>query len=516
MIQPKNPSYLYEPQEGSPVTGQSAGFFVPAQKFSFDEAEALRDLAISEAERRRLVEASKSPTGLLEAAKLGKAKFLAESRDLSEIHNYNRMIEETTGETAEPNYREIDPLRREKTPHGQAGCKAVFEFREWCDQYRIRTEVAAVTGNQPPEQTERVSKFLSTRGARKIAESCEYMAMKKGGYKTFVTGTFDNETRERIAAGETTIQKEVTRTMDGLQKLYQRGFIADGERVEQHPGEKLAYCWVVEIPKNEQGEENPHIHMMLGWGVKYAHFEAWAARIEGIWGNGYFHLEKIKDTNCAGSYMAKAAGYLSKAQGSDDQGEVTGNRYGISSEARAPDWVVINEAQLHIMGQLIADVYDHLTVAHGEKYRKRKRLNNALEKTPKTEKEEREKIGKALQKVRAEIKAIPVRCNKYQVILDGAGAFMSFTSWAQEPNYKAPVDWLPEKPEGEFYQPGAAPKPRDSHYFRAIRRKFQKLKQQRQAITAEVGAEIVGWIEECKQCAMDLNSWNEYEAAMAD
>jgi len=470
-----------------------------------------KGLAISEADRHRLVEASKSPTGQKDADLLATAEWNARSRDLQNTHKHNRAIEQSTGETLPPEIKELPEFSRQNTPLNHAGCKAVIEYREWADEYRVRTEVEATTGNAPPEQTERVSAMLSTRGARKIAESCEYMSMKKGGYKTFVTGTFDDETRERIASGETTIQKEVSRTMDALQKLYQRGFIdKNGNRVEQHESEKLAYCWVVEIPKNEAGEDNPHVHMLLGWGVEYKHFQSWAARIEGIWGNGYFHLEKIHDSNCAGSYMAKAAGYLSKAQGADDQGTVTGNRYGISSEARAPAWAKVSESQLHIMGQLIADIYDHLTVAHGDKYRQRKRLNQRLSETPKENKAARLAVGQKLQAVREEIKAIPIRCNKYQVILKGKVAAARFFSWAKTPDMTPDVDWLPAKPEGECWREGERYAPKQSQYFKAIQRKFHKIKQRRHAVTDEVCGWIVEQVNEFKDWAN--SGWGEYES----
>lgn len=565
-----------------------------------------KGLALSEAKRNRLVETSKCPTGQKDDDLIKSALWGARSKDLQRVHKHNRAHEEATGETFSPKFVELPEISRQKTPLGQVGCKTVIEYREWAEEYRVRTEAEATTGNAPPEQTERISTMLSTRGARKISESCEYMAMKKGGYKTFITGTFSADTRYRIYQGEdlkmncsnvgpvqglcgpmpfkeaeTTIQKEVSRTMDGMQKLYARGFISNGERVETHwtgvvqqkwsaltgglllsvnrqvadgdytpirytksgaikpkkrsmfepagsvikteriynagpcsvmkrTQKNIAYCWAVEIPKNKQGGDNPHVHLLMNWRVSYDDFQPWKDRIEKIWGNGYFHLEKIRDSNCAGSYMAKAAGYLSKAQGADDQGTVTGNRYGISSEARAPAWVKVSEGQLHIMGQLIADIYDHLTVTHGPKYRTRKKLNDELAKTPKDDKAKRVEIGKKLQEVREEIKAIPVRCNKYQVILKGKAAAARFFSWAKTPDVSAGVDWLPEKPKGECWREGESFGPKQSQYFRAVRRKFQKIKQRRHALTNEICGFLVDQVNDFKDSA--LSAWGEYEA----
>lgn len=366
--------------------------------------------------------------------------------------------------------------RRDKTALNTPGCSTVIEYREWAEEWRVRTEVQATSGIAPPDQAgERESNKLSDRGAKKIAEAAEYMHLQCGGFKTFVTGTFKPEVREKIKNGDTTIQAEVTRTMDTLQKMYQRGWTKkNGDRVSGHD-DSMPYVWVVEVPKNEKGEDNPHVHMLWSWRVDYSDFSEWAERIERIWGNGTFHLEKIKDTACAGAYLAKAAGYLCKAQGNDDndQGQVTGNRYGISKNARAPDWVVLTRQQLDVMGQLIADIYDHLTVKHGEKYRERAYLNKKLSSKKKGDKS-RYAIGKRLAKVRSEIKKIPIRCNGYQVIIKGLANAGSFFTWLKEPTREGIrfPDWLPEKPEDVVWREGKRVTARDSIYMNKLREKF--------------------------------------------
>jgi len=364
------------------------------------------------------------------------------------------------------------------TPLNSAGCRAIIEFKEWADEWRLRTEVDG-QNLQPPEQSgQRISDMLSHRGASKIAESCAFMSVCKGGCKTFVTGTFNDAVREKIALGYTTIQKEVSRTMNTLQKMYQRGWTTQaGERVEGH-ADGLPYCWVVEVPKNEQGEDNPHIHMLLGWRVEYKHFAEWAERIETIWGNGYFHLEKIKDSNCAGAYMAKAAGYLSKAQDSDNQGEVKGNRYGISAIARAPGWAIYAKAQMHIVSQLIVDVYDHLTVKFGEQFRERARLNKTLAKIPKDKKGLRQRLGKKLAKVREELNALPIRCNKYQVVIKGRGEAYRFFNWLKNEE-DAGNEYLPAKEKGMAWNTGTTPEAKDSLYFHKLYSLIDKRKHAR-------------------------------------
>lgn len=379
-------------------------------------------------------------------------------------------------------------VKRTCSERDALGLKTVIEYRDWADAWRIRTEVECISGMRPPEQEGlRESTMLSARGATKIAEACEFMHLQNDGFKTFVTGTFTKEVREKIASGETSIQKEVTRTMDALQKMYRRGWTKKaGERVSGHT-DGLPYLWVVEIPENDDGEKNPHIHMLLGWSVKYADFKEWADRIERIWGNGYFHLEKIKDTACAGAYMAKAAGYLSKAADQSDQGTVQGNRYGISKTARAPAWVQINHSQLHAMGQLIYDVYDHLTVKYGNEYKERRALNDTLESVPKEEKKTRAKIGERLAKVRNKIKSIPIRCNKYQLVVTGFENAVSLFNWLKTPteNEKERPEWLPEKPAGWHWEQGKKPEPKNSQYFSRLYQKFARQKLWRRLVVPE-------------------------------
>jgi gluconate kinase len=140
--------------------------------------------------------------------------------------------------------------------------------------------------------------------------------------------------------------------------------------------------------------------------------------------------------------MAKAAGYMSKAKGNDNQGYVKGNRYGISEIARAPDWITIEEKALHSMGMLIAEVNDHTTQRHGEKFRQSKLLT----------KEERQKalaaIGNKLAQVRKKIAALPVRCNRYQMTFKKPDFFHVFMAWATGKPFtcEGREEWLPDSP----------------------------------------------------------------------
>ncbi len=117
----------------------------------------------------------------------------------------------------------------------------------------------------------------------------------------------------------------------------------------------LDYMWVAEMPENDKGEKNPHVHVMMRWNVEKPVFRAWAERLESIWGHGFAKLERIKTPEAASNYLLKAVGYLAKGNASD-QGEIRGNRYNISSSARAPKWECIGEFYadnfLAILGEL--------------------------------------------------------------------------------------------------------------------------------------------------------------------
>ena len=218
---------------------------------------------VGEAERYRLVKGSKSPTRLGDG-------FI-----------------ERFCKTFPTNHGQLFPKEIEQVEHFPKDCKGAGKFvvighRKWVDEYRIRSEVTVPTKQKPPEQAgTRVTDLLSEGGARKIAESCEYMAVDRGGYSTFSTLTFDEEKRARLekqvwegiphptpekqiikdhlgnetvieseTAGEytvldaetnrpytplkfkyeTTIQKELSRFFDGMQKMYQRGWVAHYKR----------------------------------------------------------------------------------------------------------------------------------------------------------------------------------------------------------------------------------------------------------------------------------------------
>ena len=478
-------------------------------------------LAISAADRHRLVKASKSPTkDIWEGLAVSREKFEQRAAGAMARHDHTQK----TGELLD--YREsieVD-LSRENVAHGTAGAWAIIERREWAKEYRVRTQVETTTGNEPPENSgPRITFDLSDRALRAMTDSAAYVAADRGGYTTFTTLTFDDEQRAKLAAGETSIQREVSRCMDAWSKMYQRGMKREGI-----PGNSDAfdYLWVVEVPKNENGEDNPHCHLLMRWSVPFEQFKPWAARLEKAWGQGFAHIEKIKKGESAGAYIAKAAGYLCKAQGQSDQGEVRGNRYGISESARAPGWETLTKTQLDCMSQLIADIYDHLSVKHGPDYRERSKLNRArqslLEKSKADRKKtgrkkaadwivrQRKKIENRLEKVREKLNALPVRCNQYQVILKGEDAFKEFMAWSQNPDYPQHLaEWLPVKPEGVAFSPGAYPKANQRRYFHELRERFRLSKVRRQAMTDDMCQALVEQVQEYRDSALSM--WQQYQ-----
>jgi hypothetical protein len=509
----------------TPYAGPIDPAFLFADGKTLGGIERARSLffGVGKAERHRLVEAAKSPT----REKQGEI-----ARNLWDVENHARRSREQW----HPVPQRLDELQAgpagalgERLTVGGVICsgaevpahlyrydsgqdvsgvkRTVIQYRTWSQEYRIRTRTELLGRSALPDNSgARESTMLTDRGARKIADSCAYMAKTRGGFKTFVTGTFDETTRADIASGATTIQKEVTRTMDALSKMYRRGWLRkNGTEVEGH-ADALAYCWVVEVPKNADGADNPHVHMLIDWQVPYADFREWSQRIEAIWGNGYFHLEKIDDPECAGAYMAKAAGYLSKAAGQSDQGTVKGNRYAISKNARAPGWYTLGEYQFGIMGRVIAEIHERLAAKHAAVFAERARLREqrdairqrakALQQAhpqkryPLAARSALEKIGAALVAVRKRINAIPVRASKYQVILKTETAYNRFIGFAMAHGWKgeAPTD------------------PRD---LQNALRKIRSYKRMRSAWSLD---QLADWIEQRREAIADAwQAFHHYE-----
>ena len=240
--------------------------------------------------------------------------------------------------------------------------------------------------NSPPAQSgERWTDHLSDRGKREIEKSALYMHKMGMGYRTFLTLTFTPEWRAQLekwdgepqgSEGRENIGRLVTTFLNTLQQRHRNGMLikshyrrdgrqckgagyyADGElfkgRIEatgittkwtpivkrqsfriKAKHRPFQYIWVAECPTNANGENNPHIHILMNWHVKKDQFHAWSKWIENTWGKGFAKLEKIRKPDAAACYMAKAARYISKGSATD-QGRIRGNRYNIARDARPP------------------------------------------------------------------------------------------------------------------------------------------------------------------------------------
>lgn len=296
--------------------------------------------------------------------------------------------------------------------------KLQLQARKWSQQYRLQQIVETPPSKAPEANTgERFTEKLSGRAVKTIFESAAYVSACKGGFKTFVTLTFDNARRRRVLDGteytddgllyspvsfkrnmakvsfadgaycplyakpqkpwevqtaKTTIGAEVSDFINALKKLRLRGFSAlvterdseSGRLYSPLPQVKASvvpdnaefhYLWVAECPANSEGEPNPHVHLLMDWDMPQALFHAWAARIERLWGNGFAKLERIRKPTAAGSYMIKAVGYAAKGSNAN-QGLIRGNRYNLAKASRAPAWEVLTTFEAGNMAGIITEL----------------------------------------------------------------------------------------------------------------------------------------------------------------
>ena len=246
----------------------------------------------------------------------------------------------------------------------------VIQADEWRDHYQAHVVTQVRTQQTPPVQCgDRWTERLTAAAAQKIELSAKYCARQKSGFRTFLTLTLDANARHLLtlwdANGEgagiydadagpavpprKNMGRMVTEFLNAAQVARKRGKkfpkgSEDRERAfEIDPAEQpIRYVWVAENPRTVEHldagpgfKENPHVHVMLDWGVRKYQFRRWAAWIEKLWGYGFAHLERIRKPASAAAYMAKAAAYMGKGK-HGTQGLVRGNRYSISRDARAP------------------------------------------------------------------------------------------------------------------------------------------------------------------------------------
>lgn len=453
----------------------SKTIFEPCTKARFDSFYGVKPPR-SSAEKARLVRGAKSPTELPEAEKNEIRKRFEPEKTLNSDFGSELLIEEKGPKEITAN-----------------GTRLVISKRDWSLEHRIRLESEASVSQQPPEQCgARKTDHLTKRSVRQILDAGVFTGTHRGGFTTFATLTFDAESRKKIEAGEITPQKEISRFLDACQKMFQRGWVPafkatiakkyNGKKIycldsetqkiqaeywqksykhgdvvcvgktEERPDlkhQKLDYIWTLEKPKNKQGEDNLHCHLLMRWDVPKSYFMAWAQRIEKIWGNGFVHLERMRVREASIDYLLKAIGYTVKGDSEKaDQGQIIGNRYGISKTARAPEWEAVNSFEWGCMGYLFKMIQERIAV-------NRAQANNDLKAT-------RAKLAKTkkIKANRAELHRLKVRANLAKKQLEKAykgknvltvktqAVFDQFMSWANRQGYsknKAPSRlWLAE------------------------------------------------------------------------
>ncbi|MGR5096863.1 hypothetical protein ACPV5O_26365 [Vibrio maritimus] len=325
--------------------------------------------------------------------------------------------------------------------------KVQLQRRDWSQQTRIQ-QVVETPASDAPEQNsgDRFTDKLTKRAVKNIFETGAYVAVKHGGFKTFLTLTFDAARRRRVLDGmdftedglpyspvefkqnfakpvtdiggaytafnwrkgkvhrptvklmngngeiagdycplftkpekpwvvigtKTTMGAEMSKFINALKKLRRRGFVAVVPERDAETGccfsplpkvkatvlkdqSDFHYLWVAECPANEDGEPNPHVHLLMDWDMAPELFLPWAERIERLWGNGYAKLERIKQPKAAGKYIIKAVGYAAKGSNAN-QGIIRGNRYNMAACSRAPSWETLASFEAGNMAGIISEL----------------------------------------------------------------------------------------------------------------------------------------------------------------
>ncbi|KZX57503.1 hypothetical protein A3712_04560 [Vibrio sp. HI00D65] len=301
--------------------------------------------------------------------------------------------------STERNTARVLPLKHEKRPPFERKLSPIslqLQKRDWSGQMRAQIVTQTPAGNAPEANSgTRYTEKLTPKSVSNMFESGAYVAQCHEGFTTFLTLTFTPSQRHAIFGAmdegidadgpftpveferdtgelipgkdglytqlpkqpfkiikplDTSVGRETSRFLDGSKKMFHRGWYTEDD--DYVPGQFKAkpspfgpdrekadfhYMWVAESPMNEDGEPNPHVHLLLKWTVDKKHFKDWAKRLESLWGHGMAHIERIRQPKAASTYLIKAVGYAAKGNNAD-QGLIKGNRYSIARVSRAPSW----------------------------------------------------------------------------------------------------------------------------------------------------------------------------------
>lgn len=375
------------------------------------------------------------------------------------------------------------PTRLFVEEKGGNGSRVSITYQGWSDLYRVRPVQSTTSKAKPPCKIgPRFTDRLTANGKRAIDDSARYLASLGKGYTTMITLTLNRHARLRtsvqIAEGnfctldgiehtlhgrysvwprenaprivecngvlkpQQTIQRELSRWLDAIKRVYERGmeytlqseddlFPDQKIKIAGHDTEAdpLLYCWVAECPKNDEGDDNLHVHMLLNWQVELMHFPAWAARLEKLWGNGFAHIEKLQKPEAAGNYVLKAAGYATKGE-DGGQGWIIGNRYFIGREARAPGFdQVVAVVNAQDIPRRLSEVSQYQSDLFGGLRRQRAAAREAL---PTANHAGRAKLKKLIERVRQVVDLRPVIAGRWQTLCRGIEGLAQLVGWLRD------------------------------------------------------------------------------------
>jgi hypothetical protein len=415
-------------------------------------SESHKNAIITEQERAALLEEQKH-IGLSKGAKVGHTKNADKIAKIDRRQRVlNKALRQSSIMASSESYFSHDGLYESAARTHQGKSRFYVMSRDWAGQYKGQMIYQPRPCDAPAVNVgERYTEKLTASSVRKIFESGAYVAACHGGFTTFITLTFSAEQRNDIFSGNVTLGSEVSRFINAAKKMHKRGFTyvtETGAQSVEGIDADFHYIWVAECPANEEGEPNPHVHMLLNWQVDKAHFNAWASRIEGIWKNGFAHLERIKFGEAAAGYLIKAVGYAAKG-GNADQGLIKGNRYNIARCSRAPSWEVLASFDADNMAGIIKECGYKLTQWRKPLEREIRRKNAKrdefirLRSIHKAAKDKTAIFSKKIKQleaeardIKAQIKARGVfaRCdNSFSITFEGDQAITkidTFLSWA--------------------------------------------------------------------------------------
>jgi len=159
----------------------------------------------------------------------------------------------------------------------------------------------------PKKKGKRITKKLTSNGAKSIRSAIHIANTQYDGFNTFFTFTLNQDARNSLDSDELTFGAKISRLNDNLKSRYRK-----------HGMVPPYFVWIVEYPNNS----NPHVHMISNINITDVSLFK-EDDIQKLWKYGHAHIERVRNAKSIGKYLSKAAL-------NEDQGEVIGQRYGVS------------------------------------------------------------------------------------------------------------------------------------------------------------------------------------------